>query len=344
MQTEKYGILLINTGSPDAPETAPVREYLNRFLSDPRIIDIAAWKRKLLVKLILLTRPKESAHAYSQIWTDRGSPLVFHAEDLRDGLRKQLPDALIEIGMAYGRPYVPAALKSLIKQGATRIVLAPLFPQYASATVGSVLELSYKTLAELPNVPPITTVRPFYDHPAYLNAWATLAKPYLDAFKPDHILMSYHGLPERQIEKCDPSGTHCLKSDSCCDNFRDGNPNCYRAHCAESTRGIVERMGLTEDDYTFVFQSKLGRDPWLTPAMDTTVVEMAKKGVKRLAILSPAFVADCIETIEEVGMQARDSFLENGGEAFELVPSLNSEEVWIEAFAQILKETMPGTN
>lgn len=340
MQKDKYGILLINTGSPDAPETGPVRSYLNRFLSDPRVIDLPSWRRWLLVKLILITRPKVSAHAYSQIWTDRGSPLVFHAEDLRDGLRKQLPDALIEIGMAYGRPFVPDALNKLIKQGATRIILAPLFPQYASATVGSVLELSYKTLADLPNVPPVTTLAPFYDHPAFLDAWVALTKSKLDAFKPDHVLLSYHGLPERQVRNCDPTGSHCLQKDDCCEHYLDANPNCYRAHCVATTKGIVERLGLGENDYSFVFQSKLGRSAWLTPATDATVERLAKEGVKKLAILSPAFVADCIETIEELGMQARDSFLENGGQELELLPSLNSEAAWVSAFAEILQETM----
>lgn len=340
MRTEKLGILLINTGSPDAPETAPTRSYLNRFLSDPRVIDIAAWKRWLLVKLILINRPKESAHAYSQIWTDRGSPLVFHAEDLRDGLRQHLPDALVEIGMAYGRPFVPDALQKLVDEGADRILLAPLFPQYASATVGAVLELSYKTLAEMPNVPPITTLSPFYDHPAYLDTWASLTKPKLDAFNPDHVLMSYHGLPERHIFNGDPTGSHCLKKDHCCDSYLDGNPHCYRAHCAATTKGIVERLGLPEDKYTFTFQSKLGRDPWLIPATDDTVEYLAKQGVKKLAILSPAFVADCIETIEELGMQARDSFLDNGGEELELLPSLNSDPEWVKAFAGILNESM----
>ena len=341
MPPEKYGILLMNTGSPDAPETAPTRSYLNRFLSDPRVIDLPTWKRKLLVSLILVTRPAESAHAYSQIWTDRGSPLVFHAEDLRDGLRKELPDALIEIGMAYGRPFIPDAIHSLVKQGATRILLAPLFPQYASATTGSVLECAYRVIGEMPNVLPSTVLSPFYEHPAYLDAWATLSKPHLDEFKPDHILLSFHGLPERQIYKCDPSGSHCLKKENCCESYLDGNPHCYRAHCAATTRGIIERLGLSEDDYTFVFQSKLGRDPWLTPAADETVEALGRKGVKRLAMLSPAFVADCIETIEELGIQAKESFEESGGGEFLLVPSLNSEEVWVKAFAQILRETIP---
>ncbi len=339
---DKPGFLLINTGSPDAPEIPETRRYLRQFLSDPRGIDMAPLGRWLLLNFIILPfRPKQSSHAYKQIWTDRGSPLIFHSEDFRDALRKELPEVLIEIGMAYGNPSVPDSIDSLLKQGATRIVLVPMFPQYASATVGAVLELSYTTVAEKLNVPPVGTVPPFYNHPAFLDAWAAVAKPQLDAFNPDHILMSCHGLPERHVVNCDPTGAHCLKKENCCETYLDANPSCYRAHCAATTKGIAERLGLTNQDYTLAFQSRLGRDPWLSPATDATVVDLAKKGVKRVAVLSPDFVADCIETIEEIGMQARDGFIENGGDAFKLVSSLNSEPTWATSFAKILKEHLP---
>ena len=318
-----------------------MRRYLKQFLWDYRVIDLKPIPRWLLLNLIILpTRPKESSHAYKQIWTDRGSPLIFHSEDFRDGLRAKFPGAAIEIGMAYGNPSIPDAIDSLLKQGATRIVLAPMFPQYASATVGGVLEVSYKTLSKKMNVPPITTVAPFYNHPAFLDAWASITKAKLDEFQPDHILLSFHGLPERHVRNCDPTGAHCLQKDNCCENYLDANPNCYRAQCVATTKGLVERLGLSESDYTLAFQSRLGKDPWLTPATDATVEELAQKGVKKLAILSPAFVADCIETIEELGMQAKESFEENGGEAFDLLSSLNSEDAWVDAFAQILQENL----
>lgn len=341
MLTNKSGILLINTGTPDSPEVPDVRRYLRQFLSDYRVIDMHPIARWLLLNLVILpTRPKESSHAYKQIWTDRGSPLIFHSEDLRDGLRNKLPSTLIEIGMAYGNPSIPDAIDSLLMQGATRIVLAPMFPQYASATVGGVLEVSYKAISQKLNVPPVTTFAPFYNHPAFLDAWASITKPKLDAFNPDHILFSYHGLPERHIKNCDPTGTHCLQKSDCCDHYLDANPDCYKAQCYATTRGLVERLGLKEDDYTLVFQSKLGKDPWITPATDATVEALAQKGIKKLAILSPAFVADCIETIEELGMQAKDSFLENGGEELNLLSSLNGEDAWVNAFAQILQENL----
>jgi ferrochelatase len=215
-----------------------------------------------------------------------------------------------------------------------------MFPQYASATFGAVLEVSYKTVAAKMNVPPVSVVPPFYEDPAYLDAWAAVAQPQLDAFKPDHVVMSYHGLPERQIYKCDPTGSHCLKKDDCCERYREGNPMCYRAHCLATTNGIAERLGLTKSDYTLAFQSKLGRDPWLTPATDETIGRLAREGVKRLAVMSPAFVADCIETIEEIGMQAKKTFLDNGGEEFKLVTSLNSDPDWVDAFADIVRRAL----
>jgi ferrochelatase len=341
MQTQKPGILLINTGTPDSPEIPEVRRYLRQFLWDYRVIDMHPVARWLLLNLVILpTRPKHSSEAYKKIWTDRGSPLIFHSEDLRDGLREKLPTALIEIGMAYGKPSIPDAIDSLLEQGATRIVLVPMFPQYASATVGGVLEVSYKTLSEKMNVPPITTVAPFYNHPAFLDAWAALSKPKLDSFKPEHVLLSYHGLPERHIKNCDPTGSHCLQKDGCCDNYLDANPHCYRAQCYATTKGLVERLGIAPENYSHTFQSKLGKDPWLTPATDTTVAELARKGIRRLAVLSPAFVADCIETDEELGIQAHDSFMENGGEELELLSSLNAKEEWVDAFAQILQENL----
>jgi len=334
----KTGVLLANTGSPDAPEAPETRRYLRQFLSDPRVIDIAPLSRWFLLNFVILPfRPKESSAAYRSVWTDRGSPLIVNSEDFRDGLRRALPDHLIEIGMAYGRPSVPKAIDTLLAQGARRIIVAPMFPQYASATVGSVLELTYKTVASKPNVTALSAVAPFYEEPEFLDAWAAIARPQLDGFNADHILFSYHGLPERQILKCDPTGAHCLKQDDCCERYQEANPDCYRAHCFATTRGIVQRLGFAKEDYTLAFQSKLGRENWLTPATDETVIRLAKSGVKRLAVLSPAFVADCIETIEELGIRAKESFIENGGEAFEMVSSLNSHEAWVNGFASILR-------
>jgi protoporphyrin/coproporphyrin ferrochelatase len=339
MNTPKTGILLINTGSPDSPEVPDVKRYLAQFLWDHRVLDMSPFARWLLLNFIILPRrPKESAHAYKQIWTDRGSPLIFHSEDFRDGLRNRLPDYAIEIGMAYGNPSIPSSIDHLIEQGVSRIVLAPMFPQYASATFGAVLEVAHKEVSSKLNVPATTTISPYYNHPRYLDAWVQNTQDRLTEFKPDHILLSFHGLPERHIKNCDPSENSCLQKENCCENYLDHNPSCYKAHCLVTAKGIVERLGLQKEDYTISFQSRLGKDPWIAPATDETVDSLAKAGVKRLAILSPAFVADCIETIEELGIQARESFEENGGEVLELLPSLNSEDIWIDAFAEILQE------
>lgn len=337
-RTDKPGILLINTGSPDVPEVGATRRYLRQFLSDPRVIDISPLGRWFLLNFIILPfRPKRSAHAYRQIWTEKGSPLIVNSLEFRDALRQRIPEAIIEIGMAYGNPSIADAMDATLRAGATRLIAAPMFPQYASATVGSVLEAVYKSAAHMMNVPRVTAVAPYYDDPGFLDAWAAVAGPALDAFRPDHVLVSYHGLPERQIFKCDPTGNHCLKRDDCCDRYLDANPDCYRAHCLATTRGIMERLRLDPAAYTVTFQSKLGRDPWLAPATDEMVVEKAKAGVKRLAILSPAFVADCLETLEELGLRAKEDFLVHGGAEFLLVPSLNAHPKWADAFAAILR-------
>ena len=335
---ERLGILLVNTGSPDAPEPAETRVYLRQFLSDPRVIDISPLGRWILLNFVILPfRPKHSARAYRTIWTERGSPLIVNSAAFRDALAEQFPEAFVEIGMAYGNPSVPAAINKLLSEGASRILAAPMFPQYASATTGSVLEAVYKTLAHKQNVPPVTVVGPFYDDPGFLDAWAEVARPQLEAFAPDHLLVSYHGLPERQIYKSDPTGSHCLKSTNCCERYRERNPACYRAHCFATTRGLADRLALEPERYTVVFQSKLGRDPWLTPATDATIAELAKRGVKRLAVLSPAFVADCLETLEELGVRGKEDFVANGGEDFLLVSSLNNHPRWVEAFANIIR-------
>lgn len=341
---QKTGILLINTGSPSGPTVGETRRYLRQFLSDPRVIDISPLRRWLLLNLVILPfRPKASAHAYQSIWTERGSPLIAYSEDFRDALRAAFPNAHIEIAMAYGSPSIPDTIRSLVDARVSRIVAVPMFPQYASATTGSVLEAVYRVAAREPNVPPITSVAPYYDDPGYLDAWAEVAAPELDQFQPDHVLMSFHGLPERQIYKCDPTQQHCLKRADCCEHYMERNPDCYRAHCVVTARGIADRLSLAPEDYTLCFQSKLGRDPWLTPATDETIEQRARDGVKRLAILSPAFVADCLETLEELGIQGKEDFKAAGGEDFLLVPSLNTHPRWVQAMSDIIARATGDT-
>ncbi|MDX9975399.1 MAG: ferrochelatase [FCB group bacterium] len=336
---ERVGILLLNTGTTAAPRTKETREYLREFLSDPRVIDIAPWARWLLVNLIILPfRPRKSAEAYAAIWTERGSPLLAISLDQREGLKQRFPDAEIEVGMGYGKPSIKEALQKLVDKRVDRIIVAPLFPQYASASSGAVMEAAYRAAAERWNVPPISALPAFYDDPGFLDAWATVAVPPLAEFKPDHVLFSYHGLPERQVRKSDPTGHHCLATPNCCDTPVPANRNCYRAQCFATTRALVQRLGLAEGAYTVSFQSRLGRDPWLQPATDQVVTELPTRGAKRLAVLCPAFITDCLETLEEIGLRARESFIEAGGEEFRLVPCLNDNPVWLDALANLLRK------
>ena len=243
--------------------------------------------------------------------------------------------------MAYGAPSVPEVIDELLAKGVDALVTVPMFPQYASATVGSVLEAVYSIAGGKPNVPPLHVVPPFYDDATFLDAWAEIAGPQLDEFQPEHILLSYHGLPERQIHTCDTSGVHCLMRDDCCEHFREKQPDCYRAHCLATTRGIAERLGLSGSDYTLCFQSKLGRSAWLRPTLDRVIVEKGKQGVKRLAVISPAFVADCLETLEELGLRGKEDFLNSGGESFLLVSSLNDHPRWVESMAGLVEAVLP---
>jgi ferrochelatase len=334
---EKTGVLLLNVGSPDAPETGAVRRYLRQFLSDPRVFDVPAWKRKLILELFILPfRPRKSAEAYRAVWTKKGSPLIAISQHFAEALSKLLPDMEVTIGMAYGRPSIRDGFKKLLDAGATRIVLAPMFPQYASATTGSVLEAAYTLASKEYNVPSLITLPPYYGDPGFLDAWATVARPYLQEFEPDHVLMSYHGLPERQILKGDPTGEHCLKKSDCCEVGVPANVHCYRRHCMETNKGIVDRLMLDPQAVSLAFQSRLGRDPWLTPSTEDTIRELAKRGVKRLAVLCPAFTIDCLETLEEIALGGKETFVEHGGEAYVQIPCLNTEAAWVRTFAGMI--------
>ncbi len=338
----KPGLLLINLGTPDAPRPAEVRRYLREFLSDPRVIDIAAPLRLALVGgIIAPTRAPKSAEAYRQVWTDRGSPLLFHSLDLRDALRKTLRDVPVELAMRYGNPSIGAGLDTLVAAGCDRILAAALYPQYASSSTGSSLQKVYEEASTRWNTPYVEALPAFFDDERFLDAWASVGLPVLEELEPDHVLFSYHGLPERHCTKSDPTGAHCLRSDSCCDVLVDANRNCYRAQCFATTRGLRERLGLGPDRSTITFQSRLGRTPWIQPYTDVEIVALAKRGVKRLAVFCPSFVADCLETLEEIGLRARADFQQAGGERLELVPSLNAHPAWVEGLTSMLRERLP---
>lgn len=337
---KRIGIILINTGTTDAPKEAETREYLREFLSDPRVIDKPAWIRWLVLNLFILpSRPKESAEAYASVWTDEGSPLLALTEKQAAGLRERFDNAEIVIGMRYGSPSIPDAVEKLYNSDVERIIAVPLFPQYSSAANGSALELVYRLACEKWNVPAISSTPEFFDDDGFLNSWVHVARPKLDEFKPDHILFSYHGLPERHVEKSDDTGQHCLKKEGCCDTLVHANRHCYRAQCYATTRELVARLGLEEGSYTSTFQSRLGRDPWIKPATDEYLPVIAKKGVRRLAVLCPAFVTDCLETLEEIAIRAKEDFVEAGGEDLLHVPCLNDDPVWLDALANIIRRS-----
>ncbi len=337
---ERQGLLLVNLGTPDAPETGDVRRYLREFLFDPRVLDIPAPLRWALLELLILpTRPARSAEAYRKVWTEEGSPLLVHGRALAAQLAHALgPRWVVELGMRYGNPSLASALEKLATAGARTITLLPLYPQYASSSTGSTLERVQQLSGAAWNVPALRVVQPFFDHPAFLDAWVEVARPVLAQAQPDHVLFSFHGLPERQVLKSDVSGKHCLQSAGCCDVAVPENRWCYRAQCFSTARSLAGRLGVKAEDFTVSFQSRLGRTPWLKPYTDLLLPELVQKGVRRLAVLCPAFVADCLETLEEIGIRAQQDFLRAGGESLTLVPSLNAHPAWVRALVQLVRE------
>jgi ferrochelatase len=335
------GVLLLNLGTPDAPTPRAVRRYLREFLSDPRVIDIHPVARKLLLELVILPfRPRRSAEAYEKIWTPEGSPLLTISRALEAKVRAELGRGhAVELGMRYGNPSIPAALERLRVAGAGRLVVAPLYPQYASAATGSSLEAVFAALARQAVVPAVSVVPAFYDDPGFVAAFAAVGAPVLAREAPDHVLFSFHGLPERQVRAGDHSGRHCLEAEGCCEVIGEANRDCYRAQCFATARALAAKLGLAAGSFSVSFQSRLGRTPWIRPYTDARIAELAREGKKRLCVFCPAFVADCLETLEEIGLRARDQFLAAGGEALTLVPSLNATDAWVDALVALVRRT-----
>jgi ferrochelatase len=339
------GVLLVNLGTPEAPRPREVRRYLREFLSDPRVIDIPALPRWLLLNAVILpTRPRASAAAYAKIWTPEGSPLLVHGRALRTAVAAELGDGFaVELAMRYGEPSLRDGLASLHAADVSEILMLPLFPQYSEAANGSVLARVRELTQPAAGRPPVRALDAFYADPGFVSAWAAIARLELDAFGPEHILFSYHGLPERQVRAADPSGRHCLASESCCDAIGPANRGCYRAQCFATTRALAQALELPHAAHTTSFQSRLGRTPWIRPYTDCVLQDLAARGVRRLAVLCPAFVADCLETLEEIGIRARAQWQELGGEELHLVPSLNAHPLWVSAVAQMIRTALaPG--
>jgi ferrochelatase len=336
------GLLLINLGTPEEPTVPAVRRYLREFLSDPRVIDINPVGRWLLLNLIILRRrPKQSAHAYQQVWTERGSPLMFHSEDLLDKVRAHMgEDWQVQLAMRYGTPTIASGIEALRGAGCERVVVLPLYPQWAESSGGTALEVVEREADDLE----LLVIKDFYDDPAFLDAFAAVGRPMIEEAAADHILFSFHGLPERHVQATDPTGEHCLIAEDCCASVGEHNRWCYRAQCYATARGLASRLELSEDDYSVCFQSRLGRTPWIKPYTDARISELAADGTKRLLVFCPAFVADCLETLEEIQIRARAQFLDEGGEELVMVPSLNSSPAWVDAVVSLARRRLEAGN
>lgn len=333
----KKGILLVNLGTPDSPSTADVRKYLDEFLMDERVIDIPPLRRALLVKGIIVPfRSPKSAKLYKEIWDERtGSPLMYYSLVQQKMLQDLLgPDYYVELAMRYQSPSIESALGKLRDANVKSLRVIPLFPQYASASSGSVIQLVMELVSKWLTIPDISFASSFHDNEKMIRVFANRARKY-DPQSFDHILFSFHGLPERQLSKSDHSGNHCLKKEGCCESLTPANRFCYSAQSHDTARLIAAELSIPRERYTVCFQSRLGKEPWVQPYTSSVIEDLAKKGNKSLLVLCPAFVADCLETVYEVTVEYGEEFKALGGERVQLVESLNDDPLWIEALADM---------
>ena len=336
---KKTGVLLVNLGTPDSTATGDVRKYLREFLMDKRVIDFPFIFRWMLVNLIIAPfRAPKSAKEYKKLWVERGSPLKFYGHDVTNALHDRLANSgyIVKLAMRYQEPSIADGLASLQKEKVEKIIILPLFPQYASATTGSIHDKVMEITSTWQLIPEIKFISKFVEEPGFFKTFARLGKQYLDKNKYDHILFSFHGLPERQIRK--GSVENYCKLGSCCEVYNDKNQFCYRAQCFLTARLIAKELGLAKEDFTVTFQSRLGRDPWIQPYTEEVLKTLAKEGKKSVLAYSPAFVADCLETTVEVGDEFKGEFEEAGGERWDLVQSLNAEPDWIDALEKMIVE------
>lgn len=333
------GVLLLQLGTPDSPSVPDVRRYLREFLSDPRVLDMPAPARALLLNAVILPfRPRRSAEAYEKIWTEDGSPLTLHTAALSAGVQSVVGDTYrVVYAMRYRNPSIEEALDALV--GCRRIIVLPLFPQYASAAGGSAVEKTLGLLAGGWNIPEIRVLGAFYDHPGFLKAAAAVARPLLSSFRPDHTLFSHHGLPEKQVRRGDTSKGWCLATDACCDGIVGDNRFCYRAQCYATTRGLAAELDLEDGAHSTSFQSRLAGQKWIEPYTDRVLPALYERGVRRIAVLTPSFTADCLETLEEIGIRGRAQWEGLGGEEMLLVPCVNATPTWVGAVAEMVQAT-----
>lgn len=337
----KKAVLLVNLGSPDSPSVPDVRRYLREFLMDGRVLD-APWPIRFCVVnfAILPSRPKQSAEAYHTIWTPEGSPLVVTSKRVQALLQAKVP-APVKLAMRYQNPSISDVIAEMAGEKIDEVLLISLFPHYAMSSFETAVERVKEVAAQLGNGMRVHVQPPYFEHPDYIEALVGSALPYLE--KPfDHLLFSFHGIPVRHLKKSDTTGKHCQVVEDCCNKPSPAHETCYRAQCFRTVKAFVKRAGLTPDRYSVAFQSRLGREPWLTPYTDKVLEELPRRGVKRLLVICPAFVSDCLETIEEIGMRGRESFEHAGGSSYDLIPCLNEHPLWIKTLEGMAKNFLAG--
>lgn len=328
----KRAVLLANLGSPEKAETKAVRSYLNQFLMDPHVIQIPWVLRRLLVSLFILpTRPKASAEAYQSIWLEEGSPLIVLSENLRAALQAKL-SIPVTLAMRYGKPSIESELLKLSEQNIDEVVFIPLYPHFADSTVTTSIEEAKRVIKKHSLAIKLSPIQPFYDDDNYIQSLVSSAQPYL-AQDYDHIVFSYHGLPESHITKLDKSGSHCLKENNCCQQSHECHASCYRHQVFKTTQLFVDKLDLPSEQYSIAFQSRLGRAKWLGPNTEDRLRELANNGAKNILVICPAFVTDCLETLEEIAIRGQEVFIEAGGESLTLIPCLNDQQEWVNTLA-----------
>lgn len=342
--TVTKALLLMNLGSPDSTEVKDVKKYLDEFLMDERVIDSPYLVRALIVKgFIVPFRSPKTAHAYSTIWTKEGSPLVVLTRQLQAVLEEQT-DIPIEIAMRYGNPSPKKAFDDLKKKypSLNEVVLLPLYPHYAMSSYETAVEYAKQVHKKGKYDYKLSVIPPYYNNADYLDAMAQNIEPYLKQ-QYDHILFSYHGIPERHIHKSDVTGSHCLSSADCCNIDSPAHAKCYRHQCFTTTHLLAAQLGIPKEKYSISFQSRLGRTPWLQPYTDFRLLDMPKEGIKNLLIICPAFVSDCLETLEEIAVRGKEEFLKAGGTSFTMIPCLNVHPAWVNTIAKWAEQIKVST-
>lgn len=333
----RTGVLLVNVGTPKSASVSDVRRYLREFLSDGRVLTIPAFLRWILVNLIIVPfRAPKSAHAYKSIWTAKGSPLLVNGTDLADNLQRQLGSKyLVRLAMRYAEPNLRNTISELLDHHKVdELIVVPLYPQYSSSATGTAIARVQELLAERTVIPAVRILGDFFADEGFVSAQGEIARDRLAAFRADHVLMSYHGLPESHVKES--TGGYCLSDAACCKQITIKNRYCYRAQCFATSRRLASYLSLTESQYSVSFQSRLGRTPWIQPYTDKILADLHGRGIRRLAVMVPSFVSDCLETIEEIGDRARADWKALGGEDFLLVPCVNADPRWVKALGQLI--------